>query len=312
MAEETDDEGNQTILWLCHGTSLLRCAPHQVRPRVEDMGAVVPVDMKAALHDLQELRARSTTQFRDVMEPETGIEDLLEEEGLGDPGEPPPGDADSGYSATEPADDQDQDVLRGISDAANTSFMFQRLQDEDAEMTPAEHAGLTPAEHVGRARLASTMEPEPCPETPNGAPQEKRQRIDAEQQLEAAASTPVPEVGGDELLVEDAFIAEVHDDSLPADWVLIDGSFELDEAFLVSLGQRKNEASEKHMTPEEKELMLEAKRKELASYFNNNVLDIHRAWQGPSRPHSQCAMGAVLERAGWTAQARDVQKLALF
>ena len=244
VAEETDDEGNQTILWLCHGTSLLRCAPHQVRPRVEDMGAVVPVDMKAALHGLQELRARSTTQFRDVMEPETGIEDLLEEEGLGDPGEPPPGDADSGYSATEPADDQDQDVLRGISDAANTSFMFQRLQDEDAEMTPAEHAGLTPAEHAGltpaehagRARLASTMEPEPCPETPNGEPQEKRQRIDAEQQLEAAASTPVPEVGGDELLVEDAFIAEVHDDSLPADWVLIDGSFELDEAFLVSLG----------------------------------------------------------------------------
>lgn len=30
VAEERDEEGKQIALWLWHGTSLLRCSPHQV------------------------------------------------------------------------------------------------------------------------------------------------------------------------------------------------------------------------------------------------------------------------------------------
>lgn len=49
------------VLWLCHGTALIRCSPHQVRPLVKDAGLHKPVDAHAALKDLKELRARSTT-----------------------------------------------------------------------------------------------------------------------------------------------------------------------------------------------------------------------------------------------------------
>ena len=63
------EEINQavTVLWLCHGTSLIRCSPAQVRPMVEDTGYYVVADRRAALRDLEELKARSTTQFRDQM-----------------------------------------------------------------------------------------------------------------------------------------------------------------------------------------------------------------------------------------------------
>ena len=58
--------GDTHVLWLCHGTSLVRCSPRQVRPLVEESGAAVPADRSAALRDLEELKARSTTQPRDV------------------------------------------------------------------------------------------------------------------------------------------------------------------------------------------------------------------------------------------------------
>ena len=45
-------------------TALIRCAPHQVRPLVEEMGTFVPTD-RQAMRDLEELKARSTTQYRD-------------------------------------------------------------------------------------------------------------------------------------------------------------------------------------------------------------------------------------------------------
>ena len=37
------------VIWLCHGTSLVRCAPSQVRPMVEDTGFYVVADRSAAL-----------------------------------------------------------------------------------------------------------------------------------------------------------------------------------------------------------------------------------------------------------------------
>ena len=83
VAEECDENGKPLVLWLCHGTSLLRCSPHQVRPVVEDIGAELPVDAAAALEDLKALRARSTTQFKDVAELKSAdvvVEDLLDDD----------------------------------------------------------------------------------------------------------------------------------------------------------------------------------------------------------------------------------------
>ena len=80
---------------------------------------------------------------------------------------------------------------------------------------------------------------------------------------------PVPEAGAGELLIEDAFIAEIHDKSLPKSWCLIDGEFELDEIYLAQL--RSSEANERHMTVEERERMVQAKVTELQNFFNNQV-----------------------------------------
>ena len=71
-----DHEGTR-VLWLCHGTSLVRCGERQVRPLVEETGFLQPADVKAALKDLEDLKARSTTQFRDVVQAE--IEPILED-----------------------------------------------------------------------------------------------------------------------------------------------------------------------------------------------------------------------------------------
>ena len=264
VAEERDDKGNQLVLWLCHGTSLLRCAPHQVRPRVEDHGTVVPVDVQAALKDLQELRARSTTQFRDVIEAEAGVEDLLEEEGLDAP-QPDSQQVEvegDDYSPTEPADDS----AENMANLMGSSMLYQhrRRDAEEAELDAAEPSPL-------RQRVSTDAEPEPTPDdsnkrhgtTPESSPSGKRAR--------PAHAIPVPDEDDNELTVDEAMIAEIDDATFPKDWHLIDGEFELDEVYLANLGTRKGEASERTMTLEEKEKMIEAKRKELASYFANKV-----------------------------------------
>ena len=86
-----------------------------------------------------------------------------------------------------------------------------------------------------------------------------------------AAPTPVPDIAADELLVEGAYIAEIHDDTLPSDWVLIEGQFELDEVWVAQL--RGGEVNDKNMTVEEREKMVAAKAKELISFFDNQVWD---------------------------------------
>ena len=57
VATEKDSDYKDLVIWLAHGTSLLRCSPHQVRPRVEEMGIPLVADPNAALRDLQALRA---------------------------------------------------------------------------------------------------------------------------------------------------------------------------------------------------------------------------------------------------------------
>ena len=266
VAEELDDNGHQLVLWICHGTSLLRCAPHQVRPRIEDIGSEIPVDVQAALHDLQELRARSTTQFRDVIEPEAGVEDLLEEEGLDGPQHGPQQAAADGQQSEqyEPSIAPDNVAAENM-ETDGPSLLYQHRRRD------AEEAGLElPEPSSQRPRLDSVAEPEPGPtESHSNSPADAAQPL--EKRARIAINTPVPEPSDNELIVDEAYVTEIDDKSFPKDWVLIDGNFELDAVYLTNLGVRKNEASERAMTLAEKEQMIEAKQKELTSYFANKV-----------------------------------------
>ena len=93
-----EEQPSVNVDWLCHGASLLRCGARQVRPMVEDTGMPVSSDRQAALRDLQELKARSTTQFKDELR-RSGHADEAEELD-GDDVE-----LDAEYEPTEPPDD---------------------------------------------------------------------------------------------------------------------------------------------------------------------------------------------------------------
>ena len=126
----SNDGGKVVVQWLVHGTSLLRCSPAHVRPLVEDTRTSFPVNPADALKDLEELQARSTTQFRDLSKDtqnlEPTLEDLLE---FQDP--PPDGvpadNVSDGYAPTEPLDEAE---VPGI-----VSMMMPDLREE-RETTP--------------------------------------------------------------------------------------------------------------------------------------------------------------------------------
>ena len=80
VATEFSQDGEKTVvLWLVHGTSLLRCAPQHVRPMVEDTRIDVSPNPEAALKDLEELRLRSTTQYRDLAKDQENNDPILED-----------------------------------------------------------------------------------------------------------------------------------------------------------------------------------------------------------------------------------------
>ena len=95
--------------------------------------------MKAALADLQALRARSTTQFRDVSEPNTGIEDLVDPDEFQEFGPLPPELSD--YEPTEPAPrneqrDNLQEVMHELandtaSPVPGAPLLYQRSREGD-------------------------------------------------------------------------------------------------------------------------------------------------------------------------------------
>ena len=49
VALEHNDEGKTIVIWVAHGTNLLRCGPHQVHPLVADTGCAPIADPAAAL-----------------------------------------------------------------------------------------------------------------------------------------------------------------------------------------------------------------------------------------------------------------------
>ena len=163
------------VLWLCHGTALIRCSPHQVRPLVEEMGTFVPADRKAAMRDLEELKARSTTQYRDEvrrsgvnLDAEYPDEDELDAEYS--PGTPP-----AAYEPEEVADEAMAE-LPGV-----VSMVLPMVRDEERERTPRRRASEAPTVEPPESMTADDV----------GSPKRKTEEanVEAEPTVSKAART---------------------------------------------------------------------------------------------------------------------------
>ncbi|CAJ1372215.1 unnamed protein product [Effrenium voratum] len=243
VATEKDSDYKDLVIWLAHGTSFLRCSPHQVRPRVEETGISLVADPNAALRDLQALRARSTTQYKDVFDPTI-------------------------------REDQDEDELDAAFDeeASPTSPTGPAEvipASEPEPLPPPEVGGRDPASSDGRQSSQPAQPSEP--RAPDGRDEQqdlwsKRQKT--AQASDAPVDVPVPMQDDDDLMLENVTLVGGAEPDLR--WVIVDGEFELDEAWLVK-SLRKNEACEKNMTVDQRAQMMEAKKAELENYFRNQV-----------------------------------------
>ena len=282
------------VIWLCHGTSLVRCAPSQVRPMVEDTGFYVVADRSAALRDLEELKARSTTQFRDQM---TRAQHHGREEPGYDPDEldaeyspeldPDEGDGDAHESAEELAPELPGIVLSALPALA-------RREDQgERERTP-------------RRRMSDADTEAPLPDTARGSdepPTSPKRKPDEKVSDRPAKSTrtestdrpeqvPVPEAADDELFFDDIYMVQV--DELPSGWRCVSGGIELDEVYVQQTvggtnkqqAARKNEVNTRKPSPDEQAAFVEAKRKELEQFFE------HQVWEFATPAESQEATQA--------------------
>ena len=273
VAVEHNDKGHVIVLWVAHGTSLLRCSPRQCRPMVEDAGFKVMADPAAALRDLQELKARSTTQFRDIRIPddetEPDIQDQMDYE---------PSILGEGEEATYPPDIESEEeeetpplpgvVLEMLSKSRElrTSQRQSAVQPSGSQVRTQEDAGLDEGAHDKRRRVEALDEPTTTATSAAHAPP-------------APAEVPVPEPRDGELLVEDDEIlldsinmVENDDSHLPQGWKIIGDFLELDEIYVNrELAKRKSEVSERKLNVEEREKFIQAKRQELEVYFRNGV-----------------------------------------
>lgn len=132
-AELSEDGSKPVVQWLVHGTSLLRCSPAHVRPMVEDTKAFPVVNPRDALEALEEIRARSTTQFRDLAKDMEELDPILED--LVEPDGAPPNPF--------PLPDDDDDLPERVeSDGRSLNF---GSDYEPSIAPPAEDEGDGPA-----------------------------------------------------------------------------------------------------------------------------------------------------------------------
>ena len=96
---------------------------------------------------------------------------------------------------------------------------------------------------------------------------------------------PVPP-DDDDLEVEGVFIVDAGSRDLPEGWLVVDGEFAIDDAYLA-----RTEAREKTMTVEERTKMIEAKKKELESYFKNQVWQFTTLEKGRREPSCYGPLG---------------------
>ena len=266
---------------------MIRCSPSQVRPMVEDTAYYMAADRKAALRDLEEPKARSTTQYRDQMKQArvTGAEE---------PGYDPD-ELDADYSP-------EFDVL---DEATEESSRGGEIAPELPGIVLSALPALARAERERspRRRTVSDVETEaPQPDTARGSgerPESLRggQRSHRSERPRKSTRTlepdqiPVPEAADDELAIEDVYMVKV--DDLPVGWRCVSGELELDEVYMANQStqhnkppERKGEVKVRLLSPDDQALFVEAKRKELEQFFHNDV------WEFATPAESQAATDA--------------------
>ena len=142
-----EEHDSAKVIWVCHGTSLVRCSERQVRPLVEETGTVVEVDHKAALKDLEDLKARSTTQYKDELQADGGPDFEMND----DDSPEGPDDPDPDYTPTTDEDDDDRPDgatgMRASELPGVISMMIPRpLDRSERERTPRGSEGGRSAE----------------------------------------------------------------------------------------------------------------------------------------------------------------------
>ena len=279
-----EEQPSVNVYWLCHGTSLLRCGARQVRPMVEDTGMPVPADRQAALRDLQELKARSTTQFRDELRRSGQADEADELEG--DDVE-----LDAEYEPSERYASEDEPESRVDAEEPNVpgvvSVFLPRLQPEDRERTPRRRDSVT--------TMAPTEAEDPQGTVPT-SPKRKKDEASADEPPEKSAratpsepmfpgdlgggAIPVPE-NDDDLYIETVYLTQLPGD-VPTGWKIVDGDLELDDVMMAAI--RKGEVNERKLSPSERAQFVEGKKKELDQYFSNSV------WQFATTPEIDSAI----------------------
>ena len=288
--------GDSKVLWLCHGTSLVRCGPRQVRPVVEETGVAVPADRAAAMRDLEELKARSTTQFKDALKRAGGNPDV--DELMGDENE-----IEAEYEPSIYQGDLPPDELAETSDESpqgSRPGVVQMFFPQPPQQQQHDDGSERGRERSPRRRLASdasTTLPmvleRPAAESRvvSGSPKRKDHASLPEEEShkkprgdvarsststpaeiadaaanQAAVETPVP-TADDDLVIDVMMVDDGGD--LPDGWKCVDGAIEMDDNYMVQL--RKGEVNMKLLSPEERADFVDAKRKELENYFANFV-----------------------------------------
>ena len=273
--EKSEDEG----IWLTHGSSLLRCSPNHVRPMVDETRMATPANPEEALKALEELRVRSTTQYRDLAGDQDIDEPVLED--IFDPEDDP--------QLDQPQDDAMSDFsydppsplsATGEGVPGMVQLMIPGLRGEDAgdrERTPRRRAASVASTEVPETPLEDPPYLREAHEPPGDRETSPTKKACIDDEVAASPSSaaelvPVPEEAEeDEFMVDDVLLVDPGPRVLPEGWRVVEGNLELDEIWVIQNGLRKGEINVRQCTPEEREKVLEGKKKELESFFKNCV-----------------------------------------
>ena len=246
------------------------------------------------MRDLEELKARSTTQFRDALKKSKGLnldgilDDEDEIEADYEPDHPPPvqpADQEEVYEPESPVEtptavpgvvqlvfppafergaehgeDRERSPRRRRGSDVSTEAPLPEQPPPDASMDP-----VSPKRKSTRAAEASPKRLRAEASSPAAAP-----AVPTDQERQQAQDTPVPE---DDSLTVDVMMCD--DAELPDGWIWVDGTIEIDEVYMNHM--RKGEVNQKTLTPDQRAEFVAAKRKELENYFANSVWEFAAA-----------------------------------
>ena len=283
VMREDNHEGKPTCYWLVHGTSLVRCAPEHVRPDVEQAGeSTLQARTAAAEQALQDIRSRSTTQYADLRAsagPPLDVDsDDDHEMELPIPAPPPPPPEEPATPARTPARSTPEQPEQEITPEARplTPFNERRRRMDASETTVLQGRIPEPPPNIPVPTTAATAGSSAAPsaETPEAPTttsfEEQRRRMDAAETAVLPGTSNVQygpareptRIESGPYLIDGVTMDEKDMSEVGLEgWKFVDGVFVLDVMNL----------SERSMKPDERAAFMEAKRKELKSFFDNQV-----------------------------------------